>query len=319
MKCYYYNYLQSFLKYLKKTLKFSSLDQLITLFFQIVMLLIGGISIVNGEMTIGTYTLINIYFSMILNGIKFFFNFGKEYQVTKVSSNRIYELYNTSLEKIGSINFMNIHKIELKNFNYKFNRNKVLKNNLDYIILNPGIYTIVGQNGSGKTTLINSIIGIYNIGKIGEILINDINIEKIDTIYLRKNNISVMIQSEIFPELTVKQYMKEYLSINNIENIFKKKELLKRLFESTSFNIVDHLDKKLQNLSAGEKQMISLFSLLIKNKDVYILDEPTSNIYKELKPILIDILIDLVEDNKIVLIISHDQDIISISNNIIKL
>ena len=72
MKCYYYNYLQSFLKYLKKTLKFSSLDQLITLFFQIVMLLIGGISIVNGEMTIGTYTLINIYFSMILNGIKFF-------------------------------------------------------------------------------------------------------------------------------------------------------------------------------------------------------------------------------------------------------
>ena len=214
---------------------------------------------------------------------------------------------------------MNIHKIELKNFNYKFNRNKVLKNNLDYIILNPGIYTIVGQNGSGKTTLINSIIGIYNIGKIGEILINDINIEKIDTIYLRKNNISVMIQSEIFPELTVKQYMKEYLSINNIENIFKKKELLKRLFESTSFNIVDHLDKKLQNLSAGEKQMISLFSLLIKNKDVYILDEPTSNIYKELKPILIDILIDLVEDNKIVLIISHDQDIISISNNIIKL
>lgn len=319
MNKYFSVYLFSILNYLKKTFKFSSLDQLITLFFQLVILIIGGFSIVNGNMTIGTYTLLNTYFSMILGNIKFLFNFGKDLQLAKVSKDRLDLLLNQDIEDNGDLAIEEIRSLKISDFNYKINGMDIFKENINIHVTKPGIYSILGINGAGKTTLVNCITGVYNIGKTGKIFINDVNIDDIDMINQRKKNIAMMLQSEIFPEIDLSTYLREYVGIHNLEDNLNGDKVLKRLFISLSFDIRKHLTKKMQHLSSGERQMVSLLVTLTKDRDVYFLDEPSSNIAASVKSDLLEVLEEFKKRGKIIFVISHDNEISRIGDSIIEL
>lgn len=171
----------------------------------------------------------------------------------------------------------------------------------------PGIYAINGTNGAGKTTLINSIIGINNLGLSGDLLFNDISSSCIDLYNLRKKNISIMIQGERLPSISVKEYILNYI----VEDDFYKKlnqDIFKELFISEFFNIHDVFYKNISNLSSGQKQMVLMLVVLFKDADIYILDEPTSNIHNDLRRIVEKTLIYFKKNKKIMLIISHDKD-----------
>ena len=81
------------------------------------------------------------------------------------------------------------------------------------------------------------------------------------------------------------------------------------------FDIYPLLEKKLDTLSTGQRQMVILFATFIKPADIYILDEPTSNIYVNLVDKVIEFLNELKKE-KIILIISHDKKFIPLFDDV---
>ena len=276
----------------------------------------GGIYVINKKITIGEFTIISVYFSMILNIIKYFFNIGQEYQVANGSLERLIEIKNFEKEKNGVTTLENITRIEAINFNYTFNDKNLYKNELNLTFEKNNIYCLIGKNGCGKSTLVNALIGINKLNKKGIIKLEDNEIEKLDMYDIRKNCISYMPQKEFFRMITVEDFLKESNDIN-ISDI-NENYLFKNLFFSEFLNLNDILKKNLPNLSGGEKQLVSLLTTVLKNSDIYIFDEPTSNLNSNLIEPFLEYLNYLKSKDKIIIIISHDKKIIqNIENSII--
>lgn len=95
---------------------FQTLDQIVCVLFQAITLILGGILVLKGKLTIGQYTIINIYFLNLLTLIKYFFGLGKEYQDVKSSINRINEIFNIPIEENEKICLQNIKEIDINSF-----------------------------------------------------------------------------------------------------------------------------------------------------------------------------------------------------------
>jgi Cu-processing system ATP-binding protein len=156
--------------------------------------------------------------------------------------------------------------IEIKNLFKKFGKLEVL-DGIDLNIQNGGIFAVLGPNGSGKTTLIKSILGMV-IPDRGEIIFKDENIlGKSDY----RNEINYLPQIANFPSnLSVK----ELLAM--VKNLRPKEARESEFIEL--FNLEEHLDKKLGNLSGGTKQKVNLVLTFMFDSEVLILDEPTTGL-----------------------------------------
>lgn len=167
--------------------------------------------------------------------------------------------------------------IKIKNlkFNYVGEKTNVI-DDITLDILENEITTILGLNGSGKTTLIKLLVSILKPG-VGDIFIGDKNIE----------DLSIKERSKLIayvPQLVKVDYdflVFDYLSfsiVNQLEG-FKsptEKEKYKINEVSKRFGIEHLLNKKLNNLSGGERQIVSICSAFIQEAPIIILDEPTS-------------------------------------------
>lgn len=305
--------LNQFINYLKKVLLFKYVEETITALFQGVILIIGAYSVLSDVMTIGEFTLLNLYFSMILDGIRYFFEVAKVYQLSLVAYNRINELFIAEKVKVGENTIKNVQNIELKEVNYQLNEKKLIKRNISFSFSKGKLYLVIGQNGCGKTSLLNIISGLLSKNKLGNIKYNGIDIEEINTNSLRKNNLSIMLNNEVFDNLSVI----EYLNIYGYELFNYIPEGLKNIFENENFSFLSLYEKNINELSQGEKQMLSIYCCLSKNKDVYILDEPTSNLSVFLQEKLLLYLRSLKERGKIIIVITHGNEFNSLADEIL--
>ena len=79
---------------------FTSLDKIIMTIAQITLFFLGGIRVMEGILTIGEFTIISTYFSMILGAIRYFFGLGKSIQEMQVSLGRLINVMSIEEEKI---------------------------------------------------------------------------------------------------------------------------------------------------------------------------------------------------------------------------
>lgn len=165
-----------------------------------------------------------------------------------------------------------------------------MKNKLD--LSNKFIY-IVGRNGSGKTTLIQNMIE--------QELIKTYRISYLDQ-YALKNIDRILISVEELID-TSSFFIKDSNFINN------KKQIL------DYFNINHLLKNKTNELSGGEKQLILIVTQLLKDNDLYILDEPFNNLDSSVIDKLTKYLENLSKVKNII-VISHHLDYI-VENSIV--
>lgn len=314
---YFKYYLKTILKYSKISYLFNSCDSIISLLFRSIMYIIAGYEIVQNNLTVGEFTMINMYFGMITSQVRYFFNLGKKYQDAKSSFDRIRELENIPEEKNGTNILRNINNIELKGIEFQYeNCSQMMYKNFNYMFEKGKIYGIKGENGVGKSTLINIMIGIINEKVGGEIFYNCFSIDKLNIYWLRKEKIAVMSQEfnasfdetvmDIFSEINSK-FQKDLLNSNTVKDLFG---------DEKSFGEI--MQKRIKDLSGGEKQKVSFIWCLSKNADFLIFDEPTANvdwrgveiIKKELSKWACE---------KIILVVSHDNELLEICNDVIKL
>lgn len=300
------------LSYQKLTYWFGAIDRIVLILVQIILVVTGGLAVIDGSISIGQFTTIFTYFGVLMGGIRYFFGLGKTVQDNVVALDRLQEIFNLPFEVNGERLLREIDTIEVRDINFGYSE-KPLLGNLSVTFEKGNIYAIVGPNGAGKSTLINLLLGLY-IDKFGDkIFINDLPMNSFDMIEARKTSIGV---SEQEPSL---------VNDSILYNIYFGEETPARKDELTALSerlMVDNFIGKLpegfdtlinpstNNVSGGEKQKISLLRALHKDAKLIVLDEPTSALDTESSQYLFGYLNEI-KENRIIIIVTHDIELAS--------
>lgn len=184
--------------------------------------------------------------------------------------------------------------IILENFSTGYNNLPVLQD-ISLEINEPGVYVVVGKNGAGKTTLFRAIAGILDPYH-GRLLINGKSPQNCPEV---KMNISYLSHADATPEgFSVRETMNLFATIQGAGN--EKVEHITKFLDITNL-----MDKNFQGLSQGQKKRVSLAKTLLLERDIYILDEPTSEIDPGTASIIRSTILEL-SKNHIVLYSSHN-------------
>ena len=191
--------------------------------------------------------------------------------------------------------------VEIKNLYFKYNKEWILEN-INFSLKDKKFMAIIGPNGGGKTTLLKLLLGFLTPNK-GEIRIYGKypkeNREIIGYVP-QHTNFSLDLPITVF-DIILQGRVKKGKFFYNSEDKAKAKEILKDL------NIYELRNKKIKELSGGERQKVLIARALVSQPKLLIMDEPTSAIdpngQKEI--------LDLIENFKITrIIVSHDIKIL---------
>jgi branched-chain amino acid transport system ATP-binding protein len=173
---------------------------------------------------------------------------------------------------------------------------------------------IVGPNGSGKTTLVNLLTGILPIDN-GAVLINNIRLEKIRPSEVAFFGVTRTFQTiRLFEQMTV---------LDNLLVVMTKRNVFGALFEKHQeyhkekareflkmVNLWEKRDQLAVNLSYGQRKLLEIARALVTQSQVFLFDEPFAGLFPEMKKTVITIINELKEEEKTVVLIEHNMDLI---------
>jgi ABC-type multidrug transport system fused ATPase/permease subunit len=292
---------------LKATLITSLLSPLASLLNYLVYLLIlviGAKHVFDGKLKFGEIQSLIQYTKQLGTPINSSTNLLSQIQTSLIATNRIFDILDETEEKhSGTETLSSIKSIEFKNVDFSYTSEPLIKD-LNIKINKGEKIAIVGESGSGKSTIINLLMQFYKINN-GDILINNKSICKynLNDYY---NQISLVTQDLWLLNDTIKNNLKYgNLSVNeeSILNICKKTNCLE-IIDKMPDKLNEVIDENTQNISEGEKQLLTITRSLLKNHSLLILDEATSNVDSKTEGLIEETLKNISND-KITLIIAH--------------
>lgn len=300
-------YNQVLLENLKLVEIFKSIDSILSIIFQVLVLIIGGMEIVKGNLTIGQYTIINVYFGIVLSSINYYFNLGEAYQRARASYFRIKELFDIPEEQNGHVVIQDIKSISVDGieFIYPGDFFKLDKRGEKIVFEKGNIYSLAGANGTGKSTFINILVGVIQSINKGSIHYNDHNINTLNKVEMRKKRISFLSQQIVYGDETVEEFLLQYIDTDKVSlrNIIRNNNFINSLWNENE--IINLLNRKMASLSVGELKKIYLFKTFEKECDILILDEPTASLDKAALDVLKEYL-KIYKKEHIIIIVNHE-------------
>ncbi len=250
-------------------------------------LAVGGYLVTSGNIGLGTLTTFILYSQRLFEPLRQLAERFTQIQGGLTAVERINELLDEEIQIKDSFSAKNFSKnaqtankqfkgkIEFKNVNFFYKEGEHILKDLSFLI-NPGEHVaIVGPTGSGKTTVIRLLCRLYE-PQSGQILIDDTDIKDIPIAILR-NMLGVVLQDTFIFSGNVADNLKLNANIDNLEleNLCKElglNSLLKKLPEGLN----TYLRERGGNLSSGERQLLSVARVAIRNPVVLIMDEATA-------------------------------------------
>ncbi|MEM5503105.1 sn-glycerol-3-phosphate ABC transporter ATP-binding protein UgpC [Ahrensia kielensis] len=135
----------------------------------------------------------------------------------------------------------------------------------------------VGPSGCGKSTLLRMIAGLEQTTN-GSILIGSRNVTHVDP---AKRGVAMVFQTyALYPHMTVRENMSFGLKIGGTE----KNEITQKVDEAARIlKLEDYMDRKPKALSGGQRQRVAIGRAIVRNPEVFLFDEPLSNLDAELR------------------------------------
>jgi len=297
--------LESFFVVKKKNTIVNTLFSTIIMFIgglsPLIILYIGGLEIINGNLTLGTLIAFNSFLEYIYGPTKNLITYGSDISSALASFKRIQSILNLEKDVETGEKIDQIDSVSFKNVSFGYDSNVIL-HNISFKIKKGEVIGVFGKIGSGKSTLIKLLMGLYSDYR-GEIQVNNKNIINYKNINKRMGIIpqdNFLFSDTIFNNIKIGNLEGDDEIISDIIESLKLNDFIK----SRAGGIKYKLFANGIGLSGGEKQKIVAARMIYRNPDLLIIDEGTSNLdadseYQIYKNILKNF------KDKIVIIISH--------------
>ena len=308
-----YNFVDNSLK-LSKTINLSNtLKDFINEIFNILIIFLGIIEIEKGVISIGNLITFTFLFSNFLTPIKDVLDSSSEFEESIGALKRALEL-DYKISNSGRIEKIEKTNIIVKNLNYSYNENQILKN-INLKIKEGEKVILVGESGGGKSTLLK-ILKNYLKVKNGEVFIGDIDINNYnnkafsDISYIAQNEFlftdSMYENITLYRDVNPKKIV-ESSSICYADKIIKNDFGLNMMIEENGFN-----------LSGGERQRIILARTILSNSKILLIDEGTNQLDISLERTVLKNIFNKFKE-KTVIVISHRLDNMDLFDHFIRI
>ena len=268
-------------------LKFFPFVELIANALPVILLLVGGVFIINGEITMGDYTAFSLLIWAIANPMRMMGNIMNEFQRFSAASDKIMEIYYSEAEIVnhpdaiphpdrfeGKVEFDHV------SFQYEDGKLPVLKD-ISFVAEPGETVAIIGETGCGKTSLIQMIPRFYEPNS-GKVLVDGIPVENYNMTDLRKN-IGLATQDVLLYSDSIEgniAYGATALTAEEVEKYARysaASDFIHRMPEGYDTIV----GERGVGLSGGQKQRISLARALAIKPSILILDDTTSAVDME--------------------------------------
>lgn len=277
----------------------------------------GGYFAINHIISIGVISAFIVYAKQFGRPIDELAQIYGQIQTAIAGAERVFAVMDEPLEdKSGDKNMDKLDGvIKFKDVNFSYTKDKQVLYDFNLQVKAGQKVALVGSTGSGKTTVVNLLMRFYDVDS-GEILIDDVNIKDIDCATLRKNTAIVLQDTVLFAD-TIKNNLKYSNEAATDEQMYAAAAMSNcdTMINKMPLKYDTELMAEGENISQGQRQLLSIARAFLAQPKILILDEATSNVDTRTEKHIQDAMLKLME-NRTSLIIAHrlstiqDADII---------
>lgn len=273
----------------------------------VVVAIMGGIYVIEGKITVGNIQSFITYTKNFTNPIANLASIMTELQGMVAACERVFEFLNEKEEEPikNKVELKNVRgNVVFKNVTFGYDDDKIIINNFSIHVTSGKKIAIVGPTGAGKTTLVKLLMRFYDTTS-GEILVDGVNIKNVDRGELRKQFGMVLQDTWLFSGTIMENLRYGRLDATDREVIDAAKMAHVHHFIQTlpdGYNMI--LNEDTDNISGGQKQLLTIARAILANPKILILDEATSSVDTRTE-ILIQKAMDELMKNKTSFIIAH--------------
>lgn len=266
----------------------------------------GGYFAINNIISIGVISAFIVYARQFGRPIDELAQIYGQIQTAVAGAERVFEVMDEPLEdKSGKKNMDDLRGIiRFKNVNFSYTKEKQVLYDFNLEVKAGQKVALVGSTGSGKTTVVNLLMRFYDVDS-GEILIDDVNIKDIDCDSLRRNTAIVLQDTVLFAD-----------SIENNIRYSNSSATDEQMYMAARMSNCDSMIRKMpqgydtqlmsegENISQGQRQLLSIARAFLAQPKILILDEATSSVDTRTEKHIQDAMVKLMKD-RTSLIIAH--------------
>lgn len=243
----------------------------------------GALLVMKGRMTVGELVSYNVLMLYFLTPFKNMIRLQPQLDTALMAAERLYEILDMETEKeMQNEELVKAVKlsgdIEYKGVSFEYTHGIPVLRNVNMLIRTGEKIGIVGESGSGKSTLAKLLLKLERLEE-GEIRIDGRNYEDVDTPSLR-DRIAYISQDTFLFNGTVLENLTMGRSDLTLEKVIEVCQ------KTGAYEYINQMPKRFEteiqedgsNLSGGQRQRLSITRALLKEPDIYVLDEATSNL-----------------------------------------
>ena len=306
---------REYIKSLKISLKSSRIStgqslvsSLISTILGMVTTYVGIMQVLNGQMTLGGYMAFSTLSSYFTSPISDLIGMQMSIQEASISMKRLTEIMDYESEQKEDQEYTEMEQIdgdiEFKGVTFRYGNRSPALNHVSFTIPKGKKVALVGSSGSGKSTITKLLLKYYE-PESGEIDVNGVNLEEYSNQSVRRAISYVPQNIELFSKTIYDniRISRPEATLDEVKAAAKKADAYE-FIRKLPLQFHTFLEEAGNGLSGGEKQRIALARAFLKDSNLYILDESTSNLDFGTENIIFDMIYNQLADRSM-LIVAH--------------